>query len=503
MPFANVLVFFDKNLLTFAMRFLGCRSSRDHDLRGQGVHKSLLVIGTALVTVSCASTPALQPGERLPVAPASWSAASHAAAMDETRDWVAAFGDPELVALVGEAFYGNPSLSQSLARFNAARAAARIAGADRLPSVSGGLDYTRRETHSGSGSDTFSLGLSTSWEADIWGRVGDNARAGALDAEAVADDYRGTQLSTAGLVSKAWFALIEARLQTELAGREVDTRQQSLEMTERRFARGLVRSSDVRTARSALASSIAARASRHQSEAASARALETLLGRYPAAAITPAADFPRFGELGGLGSPSALLDRRPDVRAAERRLEAAGLRASAARKALYPSLSLRGSSGTGGADIENLLDVDTLVSSLTASLVGPIFNGGALRARRDQAEAEAEAQVASYVATVLTAWREAENAIHADAILAQRVDSLRQAYEEAAEAEQLVIRQYASGVATIFDLLNAQTRRIGAESQFISARRERATNRVDLYLAIAGDFSAAQSADPAALTGEQ
>ena len=149
-----------------------------------------------------------------------------------------------------------------------------------------------------------------------------------------------------------------------------------------------------------------------------------------------------------------------------------------------------------------MLDLDTMVSSLTASLVGPIFNGGSLRAQRDQAEANAEAQLHAYVSTVLTAWQEAENALHADEILEMRVDSLRQAFEEAAEAEQLVIRQYASGVATIFDLLNAQSRRISAESQYISARRDRATNRVDLYLAIAGDFSAAQSADPAALTGE-
>lgn len=149
-----------------------------------------------------------------------------------------------------------------------------------------------------------------------------------------------------------------------------------------------------------------------------------------------------------------------------------------------------------------MFDLDSLVSSLTASLVGPIFNGGALRGARDQAVANAELQLANYVGTVLTAWQEAENAIGADAILARRVESLRRAYEEAAEAENLVIRQYSSGVATIFNLLDAQSRRISAESQYISARRDRAANRVDLYLAIAGDFSAAQSADPAAPTGE-
>ena len=316
-------------------------------------------------------------------------------------------------------------------------------------------------------------------------------------------DFRATRLSIAGFVAKSWFSLIEARQQAELARRDVETRENALNLTERRFGRGLVRSSDVRTARSALASSRAALASRVQAEAANARALEILLGRYPAARIAPGLEFPELSALGGLGDPEDLLERRPDIQAAERRLEAAGLRASAARKALYPSLSLSGGAGTGGADIEDVFDIDGLVSSLTASLVGPIFNGGALRGRQAQAEANARAQLSSYVSTVLTAWQEAENAILADGLLAERVERQREAYEEAAAAEELVVRQYAGGVATIFDLLNAQSRRLSAESQYISARRDRAANRVDLYLAIAGDFSAAPSADPAAPTGEQ
>lgn len=466
------------------------------------MRKSLLVAATALATASCASLPAYQAGDGLPEAPAGWVNAPRDAGAEAARDWVMEIGDDRLTGLIDEAFTGNPSLHQSFARYRAALAAARIAGADRLPSVNAGLDYTRTEPNSGSGSDSFSLGLSTSWEADLWGRVADGANASALDAEAAADDVRAAQLSVAGLVAKAWFALIEARLQTDLAERDVATRQSSLDLTERRFARGLVRSSDVRTARSALASSEAALASRQRSEASASRSLETLLGRYPGARLAPQGDFPVLGTVGAVGTPEAMLARRPDIRAAERRLQAAGLRADAARKALYPSLSLRGGSGTGGPDAGDMFDTDTLVSNLTASVLGPIFNGGALRAGRDQAQANAEAQLAVYVSTVLTAWQEAEDAIHADAILARRVDSLQIAFEEAREAEDLVIRQYASGVSTIFDLLNAQSRRISAESQYISARRDRAANRVDLYLAIAGDFSAAQSADPAAQTGE-
>ncbi|WP_238934561.1 efflux transporter outer membrane subunit [Maricaulis parjimensis] len=466
------------------------------------MRKSLLVAATALVATSCASLPAYEPGDSLPAAPGAWSSAPASTGPYEAQDWVNSLDDAQLTSLIDEAFQSNPSLNQSFARYRAARAAARVAGANRLPSLNAGLDYTRREPNVGSGSDTFSLGLSAAWEADLWGRVADGANASARDAEAAAEDVRASQLSIAGLVAKQWYALTEAHLQTELAERDVATRQSFLSLTERRFARGLVRSSDVRTARSALASSEAALASRRRSEASTARALETLLGRYPAASLVSDGDFSELDPLTAIGSPEDILSRRPDVRAAERRLEAAGLRADAARKALYPSLSLSGGSGTGGPSAEDMLDLDTMVSSLTASLFGPIFNGGSLRAQREQAEANAEAQLQAYVSTVLTAWQEAENAIHADAILETRVASLRQAFEEAAEAEQLVIRQYASGVATIFDLLNAQSRRISAESQYISARRDRATNRVDLYLAIAGDFSAAQSADPAALTGE-
>lgn len=503
MSFANVLVFFDKFLLTFAKRLIRCAACETEYVRGQRMRKSLLVLATALATTSCASLgSSFEATPDLPVAPGAWSSAPETLGAQEARDWVEQLGDARLNGLIDEAFRSNPSLAQSLARYESALAGARIAGASRLPTLNASTGHTRTERQVGAGSDAYSLGLSTSWEADVWGRVRDGANAAELDADAAADDLRGTRLSTAGLIAKGWFGLIEARQQTALAQRDVETLSLTLDITERRFNRGLVRSSDVRTARSALASSEAALASRQRAEAAAARSLETLLGRYPSASIERSDEFPVMAELAGISSPGDLLARRPDVRAAERRLEAAGLRADAAQKALYPSLSLSGNSGTGGADVEDMFDLDSLVSSVTASIAAPIFRGGQLRAQRDQARANAELQAASYVSTVLGAWQEAENAIHADRLLAARVENLRQAFIEAAEAEELVTRQYARGLSTIFDLLNAYSRRISAESQYISARRERASNRVDLYLAIAGDFSAAEAAEPAAHSGE-
>jgi outer membrane protein TolC len=154
-------------------------------------------------------------------------------------------------------------------------------------------------------------------------------------------------------------------------------------------------------------------------------------------------------------------------------------------------LSLSASYSGQTADISDLFSPSTLVESLAASITAPIFRAGALRAERDRTAALARAQAASYVDTSLGALREVENALTADSLLASRVTALETAREEAQAALELVERQYASGVGTIFELIDAQTRLIQAEGQLITARRERIDNRIALHLAIAGPFSAA------------
>ncbi len=490
MFFAKELLFFDKFLLTLEKARLGCiQNCRPWHQERSMIKRTLLLSATALALASCASTATVMPGmNAAPSSPAGWASAS-GADMARIDDWVVTFNDDRLSALIDEAVTENPSLLAAEARIRAARASARAANAGRIPSVSADLGVTQRETDVSS-STTYGAGLGVTWEADLWGRLAARAQAGMLEYEATDADFEGARLSTAGQVARAWFSLLEARLLRELAERDVDAKQRSLGLIERRFEAGVSRSSDVRTFRSALASSEAVLASRRRVEAASARSLEILLGRYPAGAIEHVSDLPEFGELAGLGAPGDLLSRRPDLRAAEARLEAAGLQAEIARDALLPSLTLRGTLDTGGGDPADIFDIDTYVAQLIGGLTAPIFQGGALRAERDRAEAAAEAQLRAYAGTVLAAWREAEDAIFADEVLAQRVDALRDAYEQAAAAEELVIRQYGSGLATVFELLDAQSRRIAAEGQYISARRERATNRVDIYLAIGGSFDA-------------
>ncbi len=440
-----------------------------------------------ICVAACTPTPSLEVTAPIDT-PIGYTALS-AETGPSASDWVAGFSDARLQLLVAEALEANPTILAARASLDAAEASARSSNAGRLPTLDAGLGVTERDGGASAGT-SYSLGLDAAWQADIWGRLSDNARSGALSAEAARADWYGARLTIAASTARAWYALNEAALQTELARQDVATRTRQLEIVVRRFNRGVSRSSDVRTARSALASSQASLATREQVEASAARSLETFLGNYPAGAIAGDVGLPELNAVPNPGSPEALFERRPDLTAAAARVAAAGFSAEAARKALYPSLSLSASTGDGGTTLEDAFDLDGLVTTVAANLAAPIFRGGALRAERDRTEANARRLAAQYVETALTALRETENAIDADARLAERVSALTTAVNEAEEALELVERQYASGVATIFELIDAQSRLINANAQLITARGDRVDNRIALHLAIAGDFAA-------------
>ena len=336
--------------------------------------------------------------------------------------------------------------------------------------------------------DNFRLSANLSWELDLWGRLTDETRAAYNDARASFADLRGTQLSIAGAISQGWFLLIESRQQRELAERDVTARESSLRVTERRYDRGVASSLDVRLARSALGSSRATLALRTRTEMEASRRLEVLLGRYPGAELQAAAELPILPRLAGAGAPGEILARRPDLVAAELRMESAGLRARAARKELLPRITVSGNINTSGPDLADVIDPERLAGNIAAGLFQPLFQGGRVRANVKRQRALAEASLLTYAQTALEAYEEAENALAAEQLLADQEEALKLAYEEAEAAETLTERRYASGAATIFNLLDAQTRRINAESAYISAQRQRVSNRVQLYLAIGGDF---------------
>jgi len=405
-----------------------------------------------------------------------------------TTNWVAQLDDRGLAPLVNEALLSNTNVAAAAARWDAAQASARAASGNRKPSVS----FGSRASHSEYGNDligdsnSLSLGPSVSWEADLWGRLGDTVNAADIEAGASAADLAAARLSIAGQVSQSWFDLIESKLLLDLAQKNLDTLERSLRLTERRFERGLTQSSDVRLSRSSVASARASLASREQLRAASARRLEVLLRRYPAGQLKAAFDLPPLPTLEGAGIPSDILQRRPDLIAAERRLLSQGLRIDIARKNLLPRLTLSGDGNLSAGTLRDLLDIDALVANIVSNLTAPIYQGGALKAEVERNEAQLRAQIETYAGTVLQAYLEVENALDAEQLLQAREAALRESLIEAQKAEERLALRYAEGLATILQLLDSQTRAINAESALIGARKERLANRVRLHLALGG-----------------
>lgn len=430
-------------------------------------------------------------------------------------DWVSEFADPVLSSLVAKALEANTDIRAAEFRYRAALARLDIAEANLLPSISASSRASRSENIGNlvsppdttsaidptgefnpallgfgggvsSGNTGLSAGVTATWEYDLWGRIRDGVGSSELEAAASQADYAGARLAIAAQVTQTWFDLIEARLLAELSEREVETQARALRLTTRRFDGGVTGSSDVRLARSALANAEAVRASRQQRQSALSRSLEVLMREYPDETLTASVDLPRLAPLAGAGGPAYVLRHRPDLLAAERRMQAAGLQVDVARKALLPSLSFNGGLNLAGSALNNIFDLDRLVADIAGGLTAPIFQGGRLKANVAQQEALMRQQLESYAGTALGAYLEVENALDADARLAEREAALRRSLNEALKAEERLELRYTEGLTTILQLLDSQSRRLNAESQLISARKERLANRVRLHVALGG-----------------
>ncbi len=456
------------------------------------------MVSGALVLAGCVVTPTAEDAP-LPNAPsAGWIApgAGEANARPITDNWLADLDAPVLDALIAEALVYNNNLAQAVARLDGAMASARVAGAARFPTLDAGANGSRSRlsTDIGFGPDTtgvYSLSWSfqASWEADVWGRIRDATRAARADAAAFGEDLDNARLSLAGSVASAWFTLIEAHQQTLLAESDVENRERTLRLITRRFASGLSRSLDLRLARTDLASVRAGLEAALQTEREAARSLEVLLGRYPRAALDYPDTIPELPVLEGAGLPGEILARRPDLQSAEARLLASGLRVREARKALLPRLTFTGSVGPESSTLGDLFDAEEIAGNIIGGLTQPLFQGGRLRANIDLAKARAQESIYFYVDTVLNAYREVENALDAEALLALQEEDLTLAAEEARASEALAERDYRAGLVTIFDFLESTARRISAQSALLRIRRTRLTNRIALYVALAAPFA--------------
>ena len=411
------------------------------------------------------------------------------------QGWLADFDDARLQELVAEAQQNNPNLRATAARMRSVAASARATAAGLFPTASGSGGANRNKRSGAAGfrltnpvNDTFTLNASIAWELDLWGKIQNRTRAATADFEAAAADFEAARLSLAANTVGAWFNAVEAEQQVRLSQQTLKSFQTNLTVIKQGFDRGVNPALDVRLTRANVANARASLHQREQQRDAAIRTLEALLGKYPAKRIEASPDLPRIQREIPVGLPSELLNRRPDILAAERRLAAADERFRAARKDMLPTISLSANGGTLSSELKDILDPDSNVWGFAANLAAPIFQGGRLRAIAKSNQANVEAALANYTQTALNAFREVETALAAGTFLREQEQALRIAAQESSEAEQLAWSEYQRGLVDIITVLDSQRRSFNAHSALIQVSNQRLQNRLNLHLALAGDF---------------
>ncbi|MCB2065365.1 MAG: efflux transporter outer membrane subunit [Erythrobacter sp.] len=406
----------------------------------------------------------------------------------ESRWWTS-FGDPQLDALVDRALANNPSIDAAAARLAQARALARQAGADRYPSLAARLDASESGVEGpAQGRDLAELAVDVSWEVDLWGRIGAQARGARTDALASEADLAALRQLVAAETARTYFAVIEAREQIALSTRVLETYDELIRQIGLRTQAGLVPQNYNALVIADRESAQAGLAFRQEDYTRLVRQLDVLLGDYPAGEGITADVLPDLPPLPATGLPAQLLARRPDVRSAALGVESAGYRVDAARAEFLPQLVLNGSTGGTAGGLAGLFDNGLGFWSVAGRLLQPVFEGGRLRARLDQRQGERDEAIARYGDTVLQALLEVETALAVTPDIAARHTAFARSAEAAEQAVTVSTLRYQAGIEAFDNVLESQQRALAARSATLSAARAKLDNRVALHLALAGDL---------------
>ncbi|TVP81446.1 MAG: efflux transporter outer membrane subunit [Puniceicoccaceae bacterium] len=453
--------------------------------------RSTGLLAAVCILSACATSPDRSPDPAIET-PETWTTGT---APTQPTAWLADLQSPELEGFVAEALAQNPGLEATAARFAQSLAEARIAGADRLPSAGLGLNGARQQISTFGPTSTggvifenYDLALNLRWELDLWGRLRDRSAAALARVDASQADFAAARLSLAAQTAKAWLNLIEAQEQLALAERNAQAYRDNQAAIESRFQRGLSDGFELRRIRTQAAAAQADISSRQAALDQSIRTLETILGRYPSAALEAGATLPGLPAAVPAGLPADLLQRRPDLIAAERQLAATEREQSADRKERLPQISLTASGGTASQSVSNLLNGDFSVWTLAGNLTQPIFQGGRIRANIDRSAALRDQAAANYRDTALRAFFEVETTLAAEQFLRREQAQLKIAADEATAAEALAWERYSQGTGDFLSALDAQRTADNTRSRLLSTDNRLLQNRIDLYLALGGDF---------------
>jgi NodT family efflux transporter outer membrane factor (OMF) lipoprotein len=420
--------------------------------------------------------------------------------------WWEVFKDPKLDALLAQVEIDNQTIKAAEARVREARALTQAARAALFPLVSASAGATRSGTGGGNATvnsagvissqgggvrNNYNVALDVNWEVDLWGRVRRTVEASEATAQASVADLESAKLSAQALLAEDYFLLRVQDAQIRLLNDTVEAYQRSLQLTRNQYAVGVAARADVAQAETQLKSTQAQAIDAGLQRAQLEHAIAVLIGKAPAdfslVAEAVTTEFPAIPQ----GLPSELLERRPDIAAAERRTAAANAQIGVAEAAFFPSLSLSATGGFQSSVLSQLFSLPSRYWSLGSSVAQVIFDAGLRRAQTTQAIATYDENVANYRQTVLSGFQEVEDNLAALRILEQEAAVQDDAVKSALESQTITLNQYRAGTANYLAVVIAQATALANERTALAILSRRLTASVTLIKALGGGWNAA------------
>jgi NodT family efflux transporter outer membrane factor (OMF) lipoprotein len=435
--------------------------------------------------------------------PPGWVQAAPSDAIDR-GEWWKLFNDPTLDDLESQVIVSNQNIAVAAASYEQARAIVQQQRAAIFPVVSldgsatreGGnglssrlsTSSTTRSSSSGSSRTNMQLSLGASWEPDVWGRLRAGLTGAQASAQASEADLASARLSAQGEVAVDYFSLRQADAQIELLKSTVEGYQRSLDITRNRYNAAIAAKTDVLQAETQLASAQVDLLTTQQQRAQLEHAIAVLVGKAPSEfTLEPAKWNVTIPEV-PVGVPSTLLQRRPDIAAAERRVAAANADIGIAKAGYFPSFGLNASYGTSGGSMGDLLSASNAIWSLGLSVAQTVLDFGATSGKVDAARAAYNGTVANYRQTVLTAFQSVEDQLTAAQILARQQEYRKQASEAADQVEAQMLNRYRAGQVSYTDVVTAQATALNARRSLVQAQADRQTAAISLIQALGGGW---------------
>jgi NodT family efflux transporter outer membrane factor (OMF) lipoprotein len=412
----------------------------------------------------------------------------------ERGQWWTLFGDPLLNQLAASVEVSNQNVAAAVAAYDQARAQVAQQRATLFPTVQVSTSANRSGGGPGGPSNQYRLDIGSSWELDVWGRLRSGVTAATASAQASEADLASARLSAQGELAADYFSLRAVDAARVILASTIAGYQRVLEITQNRFKAGIAAHSDVLQAQTQLANAQAEELNLERQRAQLEHAIAILVGKAPAEfTLQPLPSWQVAVPEVPVGVPSTLLQRRPDIAAAERRVAAANAQIGIARSAYFPSLALSANYGTASTlRFAELFSASNALWSFGASAAQSVFNAGATRAAVAGSEAAHREAVARYRQTVLNAFADVEDQLAASRALASQQELRRQASEAADLVEQQFLNRYKAGQVSYTEVVTVQFTALNARRALVQVQADRQAAAVALIQSLGGGWHAPQ-----------